>query len=245
MFHEDVTLFIGHFLFKSHWCMHSDNQVSNIEFEGSCSENQKKKIDVNYHCGVTEYVTIESKMLLWSIGPSFFATLNKVSAVQNSGTRTNNLPKSRSAGKWKPSWCNSKMNGSYERIYDCSAVHGTMGTECFFTKNVLFCFFFFGFETNDYDELTVSQFSFYSHHTYKYNDMSLVRQQSHRFDSLRRFDSLSSTILQNNTQSICFGSKPHVYRNSHAIDAPWESASKKSTMNYLVGENTSIDLNEQ
>lgn len=30
--------------------------------------------------------------LLWSIGPSFFATLNKISAVQNSGTRTNSLP---------------------------------------------------------------------------------------------------------------------------------------------------------
>lgn len=67
-----------------------------------------------------------------SIGPSFLATLNRISAVQNSGTRTNSLPAS--TGKWKPNWCSNKINGSYARMLLCSAFHGTTGTDCFFTE---------------------------------------------------------------------------------------------------------------
>lgn len=77
--------------------------------------------------------TILMTHLHLSMGPSFSATLNKMSAVQNSGIRTNNFPAS--AGNWKPNLCSNNMNGWYNKILFCSAFHGTTGTDCFFTEN--------------------------------------------------------------------------------------------------------------
>lgn len=147
MFHEDIG-FVSKFLFMIYWCMHcklrwSNIQFSNVEFKCSLLEKYQERMVSNYYILLQQIGRIANEIvlkenLLWSIGPSLFATLNKISAVQNSGTRTNNLPAS--AGKWKPNWCNNKMNGSYERILLCSAFHGTTGTECFFTTiEIILC----------------------------------------------------------------------------------------------------------
>lgn len=67
-----------------------------------------------------------------SIEPNLSATLNRISAVQNSGIRTNNFPES--DGKWNPNLCSNNTNGSYVNIVDCSIFHGTIGTDWFLSE---------------------------------------------------------------------------------------------------------------
>lgn len=104
------------------------SQFRPIEFQCSCNTNEIFVLSIQK--------SVQMNHLHLSIGPNFSATLNKMSAVQKSGIRTNNFPAS--AGKWKPSLCNNNMNGWYNRILFCSAFHGTTGTDCFFTETKKF-----------------------------------------------------------------------------------------------------------